>query len=87
MENNMKLNWFKIFTDNLRDYSDEEIWSDGDEILCRTQDGANAIADLLYQLYQIHNSQSVEIITGYYDPKEDKGPKDRYTGWYYVNII
>lgn len=87
MENNMKLDWFKIFTDNLRDYSDEEVWSDGDEILCRTQDGANAVADLLYQLYQIHNSQSVEIVTGYYDPKEDKGPKDRYTGWYHVNII
>lgn len=34
MENNMKLDWFKIFTDNLRDYSDEEVWSDGDEILC-----------------------------------------------------
>jgi hypothetical protein len=87
MENDMKLNWFKIFTDNLRDYSDEEVWSDGDEILCRTQDGANAIADLLYQLYQIHNSQSVEITIGYYDPKEDKGREDRYTGWYYITII
>lgn len=87
MENGMKLNWFKIFTDNLRDYSDEEVWSDGDEILCRIQDGANTIADLLYQLYQIHNSQSIEVITGYYDPREDKGREDRYTGWYYVTII
>ena len=45
MENNMKLGWFKIFADNLRDYSYVEVWSVGDEILCRTQDRAEAIAD------------------------------------------
>ncbi len=86
MENIAKLNWFEIFSNNLRDYSDGEVWSDGTEILCRTQDGANSIADLLYQLYQLHNSQSVEITTGYYDPEGDKGCEDRYTGWYWINI-
>lgn len=81
------MDWFNIISDRLRDYSDGDIWSAGGEILCRTQSAADALADMLEQLYK---SQDEEILinTGYYDPEEDKrnGEEDRYTGWWYVNI-
>lgn len=82
-----RLNWFSLFTDRLRDYSDEEVWSDGSEILCRTESAAKAIEDLLWQLYNAQDEE-VTILTGYYDPEEDErnGEQDRYTGWWYVTI-
>lgn len=81
------MDWFYIISDRLRDYSDEYIWSAGDEILCRTESAANALADMLEQLYKSQD-ENVLINTGYYDPEEDKrnGEEDRYTGWWYVNI-
>ena len=58
------------------------VWSCGDEILCRTDAMADAIADLLEAMgYDGVN-------TGYYDPDEDEaaGEVDRLTGWYYVSV-
>lgn len=81
------MDWFSAFCDRLRDYSEGEIWSVGDELLCRTESAANALADLLEQLYKA-DGKEVIIWTGYYDPKEDKrnGEEDRFTGWWYVNM-
>ena len=87
MEEDQKLEWFSLITERLRDYSDEEVWSDGSEILCRTECAANALADLLLQLYG-SQGEDVTVVTGYYDPAEDErnGEQDRYTGWWYVSI-
>lgn len=82
-----KINWFKEFNERLRDYSDGDLWSLGDELLCKTESAANLLADLLEQLYR---SQGEDIIinTGFYEPEEDKrnNEVDRCTGWWYVNI-
>lgn len=82
-----KMNWFKAVVMRLRDYSHGDIWSDGTDILCKTEDGADAIADLIWSLYQ-NDGQEVTVLTGYYDPKEDKrnGEEDRYTGWWYITL-
>lgn len=83
----VKIDWFNAMTNAARDYSDGEVWSDGDELLCKTESAADAISDLLWQLYQ---SQGEDVLphTGYYDPKEDvrSGETDRYTGWWYVDL-
>ena len=81
------VDWFYEIAERLRDYSDGEIWSDGIEILCKTESAANAVADMIELLYQAQN-ECVYINTGYYDPVEDEksGETDRYTGWYYINI-
>lgn len=78
-------NWFSIIMDGLRDYSEGDVWSDGDAIMCRTESAANALSDLIEQLYKSHG-EDVQICTGYYDPEEDErnGEADRFTGWWYV---
>ena len=80
-----KMNWFKAAVMRLRDYSDGEVWSDGEQILCRTESEADAVADFIWSLYSA-DGQEVTILTGYYDPEEDErnGEEDRYTGWWYV---
>jgi hypothetical protein len=82
-----KINCFEMIAERLRDYSNGHIWSDGEEILCKTEDSANAIADMLECMYEAQGEEVV-INTGYYDPEEDRitGKLDRYTGWWYVNI-
>jgi hypothetical protein len=82
-----RVNWFQEITDRLRDYSDGDIWGAGDEIFCKTESAANAIADMLECLYRAQG-EDVLINTGYYDPDEDErnNEVDRYTGWWYVNI-
>lgn len=82
-----KRDWFTEIADKLRDYSDGDIWSTGDEILCKTESAADALADLLWQLYHSQD-EDVTVVTGFYDPKEDRrnGEQDRFTGWWYVDI-
>lgn len=60
-----------------------DIWTDGTEILCRTESIANAIANGLDAI-----SGSPESVTGYYDPVSDSisGETDDHTGWWYVNF-
>lgn len=56
-------------------------WTNGSEILCRTEESANTIADLLDAMgYTAH--------TSYYDPAEDEkaGETDRLTGWWEVDV-
>lgn len=79
---------FDEIAGNLRDYSEGDVWSTGDEILCRTKDAANAIADMLHTLYRA-KGKDVTVNTGYYDPNEDarNEMEDRCTGWWYVNLF
>lgn len=82
-----RIDWFKEIADRLRDYSEGPVWSSGYEILCKTEAGADALADVFETLYA---SQGEEILinTGYYDPVEDErnNEVDSFTGWWYVNI-
>ena len=73
----MSVNWdsyaekdfFSFICARVRDYSDGEVWSDGDQILCKTESAANALCDLLWQLYN-ERGEAFDLHTGYYDPKE-----------------
>ena len=78
---------FSFLCERVRDYSDGEVWSDGDQILCKTESAANALCDLLWQLYNAQGETTFDLHTGYYDPKEDERnhEEDRYTGWWYVS--
>lgn len=79
---------FDEIAGDLRDYPEGEIWSIGNEILCKTKSAADAIADMLETLYRIKKREDVQVYTGYYDPVEDErnGEEDWCTGWWYVNI-
>lgn len=83
-----KLDPFDEIAENLRDYPEGEIWSDGNEILCKTESAANAIADMLQMRYRVCGKE-VSVNTGYYDPEEDKrnGEEDWCTGWWYVSVL
>ena len=78
--------FFSFICARVRDYSDGEVWSDGDQILCKTESAANALCDLLWQLYN-ERGEAFDLHTGYYDRKEDERnhEEDRYTGWWYVS--
>ena len=80
------VDWYGTTCMRLRDYSDGDVWSDGEIILCKTKEGADAICDLLWKLYR-SNAEEIAFTTGYFDPEEDarQGEEDRYTGWYYVD--
>lgn len=55
-------------------------WSDGTMILSKDEAAINALADLLEQL-------NGDMITGYFDPKEDResGVVDECTGYYFLD--
>ena len=82
-----KVNWFEEITDRLRDYSEGDIWTVGDEILCKTEEVTDALADMFECLYRAQG-EDILVVTGYYDPVEDEkyGQVDRCTGWWFVNI-
>lgn len=82
-----RFDWFQLISDRLRDFSEGGVWSDGTEILCKTESAADAVADLLRQLYAAQD-EDVTVLTGHYDPEEDErnDEQDRYTGWWYVGI-
>lgn len=81
------IDWMSIICEALPDYSEGKIWSDGSEILVKTESAADTVADLIESLYRLQGEE-VLVNTGYYDPEEDKrnNEEDRYTGWWYVNI-
>lgn len=77
--------FYKI-CETLPDYSGENIWSTGDEILCKTESAAETVANLIGYMSKA-NGEEVLLSTGYYDPEEDKrnNEEDKFTGWYYIN--
>lgn len=60
-----------------------DLWSDGSQIMCRTEALADQIANALETISGEH-----EAHTGYYDPFEDarSGETDNHTGWWYVDF-
>ena len=75
-----------IWTYILKSLQDNEnnkhgFWTDGEEILCKTEEQAEAVADFLEDLGFEY------LTTGYYDPEEDKreGCVDEHTGYWYIN--
>ena len=82
----MKSDWLDRIAKGLQKRIVANVWSDGDEILCKTESAADAIADIIESLY-LDQGDDILINTGYYDPVEDKnGEEDDYTGWWYVKI-
>lgn len=57
-------------------------WTDGYEILCKTEEQAEALANFLEDMGFDY------VNTGYYDPKEDEknNEVDELTGWWYVSV-
>jgi len=79
------LNLFKALADTLPKEPGDgvDLWYDGgDDILCRTEEQANALADWLDQ------RGGYDSTTGYFDPAEDEREHcvDKLTGWYYVSV-
>ena len=60
-----------------------KMWCDGENILCRTEEQADAVADFLDSVI----GDSVTH-TGYYDPVEDERSNevDDHTGYWYVDF-
>ena len=57
-------------------------WTNGQDILCPTEDAADKLADFLEDLgFDVVN-------TGYFDPEEDarNGETDECTGYWYVSV-
>lgn len=66
---------------NNSDNGNNNYWSNGIFILCKTEEMANELADCLDEL-------DYQTLTGYYDPIEDKrnNEVDECTGYWYVDI-
>lgn len=81
------MDFFQTICDSLPDYSEGKVWSNGSEILVKTESAAETLADIIEY---VSKANDIEVLchTGYYDPEEDKrnNEEDRYTGWWYVNI-
>lgn len=63
-----------------KEMKERTFWSDGMMILSKDEAAINALADLLEQL-------NGDMITGYFDPKEDResGVVDECTGYYFLD--
>lgn len=86
---NIPIPWMDCFLSVIPG-SDEpigNIWTDGSEILVKTEAAANAIADLIKMLYEA-DEENIQVLIGYYDPKYDEeyDQVDEYTDWWYVSI-
>lgn len=83
------VNFFEIIKSLLPDYesSYDDFWTDSSEIMVRTEEEANVLADFIESLYRIDHRE-VDILTGCFDNREDirNGEVDQYTGWWYVTI-
>ena len=57
-----------------------QVWTDREQILCRTKDQASFLAELM------KTTDQEEYIVNYYNPEEDKKNHDtnNFTGWYYI---
>lgn len=82
-----KIDWFNEIATRIRATAEHNIWSDGDEILCKTKELAESVADMLEMLY-VSQGEAMSVVTGFYDPAEDKrnNEEDEHTGWWCVTI-
>lgn len=67
---------------NNEDRNKHGYWTDGEEILCKTEEQAEVLADFLEDVGFDY------VQTGYYDPKEDERNNEvnDHTGYWYVSI-
>ena len=56
---NGRIDWMEMIVNALPDYPDGIIWSDGEEILVKTESAADTIVDLIEALYR---AQGEEIL-------------------------
>lgn len=63
------------------EHNDAKIWTNGESIMCRSEDVAYAIAD-------IFDALGGKCAVDYYDPEEDErnGEVDECTGYWYVCV-
>ena len=85
-----KIDYFKAFVEQLRwliGEPDGYIWSNGREILCKTKDIAEALADMLKRIYKVYGIE-IFINIGYYEPVKDEnnGEINKYSDWWYISI-
>lgn len=66
-----------------RPRAENDIWSDGAEILSKSKETITAIADLFDRI-----ADNPVSCTGYYDPTEDEHDEcvDEHTGFHYVTL-
>lgn len=81
----MTRQFWPFLIQSLKNHADENrhgYWSDGEDILCKTEEQANHLADFLEDLGY------TDVTTGHYDLAEDErdGCVDALTGYYYVSI-
>lgn len=76
---------WSVLVNTLRKNEDQnrhDYWTDGEEILCKSENAAEHLANFLEDIGfdMVH--------TGYYDPEEDQKNNEvnDHTGWYYVSI-
>lgn len=80
------MEWFRVLIDHLPTDPECCIWTDGDEILCRSEEYANVIADLIEKLYD-DSGEDVVAVTGSYDEIDERdGVVDDYTGCWYIYL-
>lgn len=80
------MEWFRVLIDHLPTDPECCIWTDGDEILCRSEEYANVIADLIEKLYD-DSGEGVVAVTGSYDEIDERdGVVDDYTGCWYIYL-
>lgn len=83
------MDWWKIIMETAAVVPTQSTlyWTNDEEILCKTEELAEALANMIETLYW-QDGEKVLTRTGYYDPAEDEaeGVNDKYTGWYYVSI-
>lgn len=80
------MNWFKMLIDHLPTDPECRVWTDGDEILCRSEEYSNAIADMVEYLYK-EGGEEVVAVTGSYDEIDERdGVVDDYTGCWYIYL-
>ena len=67
--------------------NDCPVWTDGSEILCRSEWLAMTIADVIDSLLGMQKGEYY-LHYHYYDPEEDEreGCIDSHTGWWYVDF-
>ena len=65
---------------------DTGYWTNGSEILCRSELEREIIADFLEDIFSEWGGYKMK--TGYYDPFEDtrNGEQDDNTGFYYIDM-
>lgn len=81
------IEYFDKIYDALSHHPTENYRAEGGEILAKTEQACNDLADLIESLY-MEQDEEVLITTGYYDPAEDEktGEVDSFTGWYYIDM-